>query len=574
VIKVERKIATSVASLGLLALLSLPSVGFADAFTYQGRILDPGGRPVEGATVQFKLRITNPDLTCVIYAENFDVDMRGGNGMFSLAVGNGPRTDSGTRPFTELMAPNLSLAATTDCPGGYNRAAGEMLMIQMSFNDGTGAEQTMNPLQINPVPMAIDTLQIAGVSSQNAVRLSDGPAAPMSFANFSELIALVNGTSTQYLKTGGNAITEADLPIIATAGKVSGNAITSGTIGGSTAIVTTGNLTTSGLISSNILSTRTVSIANPTNVAIGLEAPIGASVPFTLKLPVDAGVGGQVLSTDGLGNLAWIATSGTGTVSNIATGPGLTGGPITTTGTISLADMPANTLKGNPTGSTGAATDIAISSLQGSTSSTFAAGNDARITGALPTTGGAMSGELTLASGNVGLAPVRIPAGTLVGTPASGNIESDGSNLYYTNNSPTRQKLAGFTGTPGNGQLLVGNGTGFSLANLTAGTGITITDTSGGITIATAGGGGTVTAVSSANADIAVATGNSTPLLTLNAGSTGGAGDANKIAKLDAGGKVTSAMLPDLDTAKIATGTLPVERGGTGITSYTAGDLI
>jgi len=44
--------------------------------------------------------------------------------------------------------------------------------------------------------------------------------------------------------------------------------------------------------------------------------------------------------------------------------------------------------------------------------------------------------------------------------------------------------------TPTNGQLLIGNGTGFSYATLTAGSNITITNSSGGITIASSGGGG------------------------------------------------------------------------------------
>jgi hypothetical protein len=45
--------------------------------------------------------------------------------------------------------------------------------------------------------------------------------------------------------------------------------------------------------------------------------------------------------------------------------------------------------------------------------------------------------------------------------------------------------------TPTNGQLLIGNGTDFSYATLTAGSNITITNSSGGITIASSGGGGT-----------------------------------------------------------------------------------
>jgi hypothetical protein len=74
---------------------------------------------------------------------------------------------------------------------------------------------------------------------------------------------------------------------------------------------------------------------------------------------------------------------------------------------------------------------------------------------------------------------------------------------------------------------------------------------------------GSVTNVSSTNSDISVANGGSTPQLTLNAGTAGGAGDANKIAKLDASGLLTPAMVPSLDAGKIGSGTLPVARGGT-----------
>jgi len=85
---------------------------------------------------------------------------------------------------------------------------------------------------------------------------------------------------------------------------------------------------------------------------------------------------------------------------------------------------------------------------------------------------------------------------------------------------------------------------------------------------------GTVTSVTSSNADIGVATGTTTPVLTLNSGTTGGSGDANKIAKLDSGGLLTSAMIPSLDTSKLTTGTLAVARGGTGIGSGTSGGLL
>ena len=48
----------------------------------------------------------------------------------------------------------------------------------------------------------------------------------------------------------------------------------------------------------------------------------------------------------------------------------------------------------------------------------------------------------------------------------------------------------GVTGTPSNGQLLIGNGTGYTVASLTAGSNVTITEAAGSITIAASGGGG------------------------------------------------------------------------------------
>ncbi|KHD87494.1 MAG: hypothetical protein OM95_14075 [Bdellovibrio sp. ArHS] len=78
---------------------------------------------------------------------------------------------------------------------------------------------------------------------------------------------------------------------------------------------------------------------------------------------------------------------------------------------------------------------------------------------------------------------------------------------------------------------------------------------------------GTVTNVSSANTDITVANGSTTPTLTLNAGTTGGVADANKIAKMNASGLLPTAMIPSLDVAKLTSGILPIARGGTNSTT-------
>ena len=70
----------------------------------------------------------------------------------------------------------------------------------------------------------------------------------------------------------------------------------------------------------------------------------------------------------------------------------------------------------------------------------------------------------------------------------------------------------GISGTPTNGQLLIGNGSGYQLANLTQGSGITITNSAGGITIASSAGGGSVTSVGLSTPNSTLALGGTNPV--------------------------------------------------------------
>ncbi|WP_374073637.1 hypothetical protein [Bdellovibrio bacteriovorus] len=282
--------------------------------------------------------------------------------------------------------------------------------------------------------------------------------------------------------------------------------------------------------------------SGPENVYIKSPGTLGAS--YTLTLPTAAPAAGQTLQSDASGNLSWTSSAG-GVTSVTASTPLSSSGGATPNITISQANT---------------TTDGYLSSTDWNT-----------FNSKLGTSGGTMTGMLTLATGTTTLSPMRIPAGTLVTTPVSGNIESDGSNLYWTSSTPTRQKLASYTGTPANGQLLIGNGSEFSLANITAGSGITVTNSAGGITIASSGGGGSVTSVTSANTDISVATTTTTPVLTLNSG-TG----ANQIVKLNGTSQlpaVDGSLLTSLNASNLGSGTVPAARmpALTGDVSMTAG---
>jgi hypothetical protein len=91
-------------------------------------------------------------------------------------------------------------------------------------------------------------------------------------------------------------------------------------------------------------------------------------------------------------------------------------------------------------------------------------------------------------------------SGGALGTPSSGALTNCTSIPVNqaTGTLPVANGGTGLTTTPTNGQLDIGNGTGFTRATLTQGSGITITNGAGSITIA-ASGSGTVTSVATGN---------------------------------------------------------------------------
>jgi hypothetical protein len=184
------------------------------------------------------------------------------------------------------------------------------------------------------------------------------------------------------------AIADTKLATIATAGKVSGNAITSGTIGGTTAINTTGTITAaslsgplSGAVTGNASSaTRlanarafsaigdvtTVSAINfDGTAAVALNLAVGNGVIDNLNIAAAAGIVDTKLAT--------ISTAGK--VSGNAITSGTIGGTtaINTTGTITATSL-SGPLSGNATTATTATTANAIADGAVSTTAKIANG--------------------------------------------------------------------------------------------------------------------------------------------------------------------------------------------------------
>ena len=155
----------------------------------------------------------------------------------------------------------------------------------------------------------------------------------------------------------------------------------------------------------------------------------------------------------------------------------------------------------------------------------------------------------------------------------------------------------GLTSTPTNGQLLIGNGSGYTLATLTAGSGISVTNSSGGISIALSGASsGTVTsvAVSGGTTGLTTSGGPITAAGTITlagtlavanggTGVTTSTGSGNNVLSTSPTlvtpilGTPTSVTLTNgtgLPLTTGVTGTLAATNGGTGLTTYATGDII
>jgi len=151
--------------------------------------------------------------------------------------------------------------------------------------------------------------------------------------------------------------------------------------------------------------------------------------------------------------------------------------------------------------------DTVLSSSSGGGKVTFSAGSkDVFVTYPAGRSVESTSATITTLNGTtLGYTSANIT--TVTGTTAgfsSANITAlSGTNftatsLTLTNPLARGQGGTGLSTTPTNGQLLIGNGTGYTLSTLTAGSGITITNGAGSITItADAGGLPTVTVTAS-----------------------------------------------------------------------------
>ena len=222
-----------------------------------------------------------------------------------------------------------------------------------------------------------------------------------------------------------------------------------------TAIAIAASQVTSGTFSNAFLTNSAVTV-NGTFISLGASGTITAANPNALTI----GTG-----------LTGTSYTGAAAVTIALAASGVTAA---TYGSASQVPVFAVDTYGRLTSVTNTSIAIAAGAVSGlAASATTDTTNATNITsGTLPT--GRLSGSYTGITG-VGTLTAGTWNGTAIGTAYGGT---------------------GLTATPTNGQLPIGNGTGYTLATLSAGTNVSISNTAGGITIsATPAAGGTVTSV-------------------------------------------------------------------------------
>ncbi len=206
----------------LVACVLLASFTVAQAatgLTYHGRILKPGGQPLDDNNVFFHIQIRSPGTeNCLLYDEQQTLDMTGSNGIFVLTIGSGARVApavDGGNSFDRVFAnrgtitgqpaqPNLSCTLGTSYSPGF--ADGRNLLVQF-FAGGTW--QTLPTQNINYVPLAIEATQITGYKKDQLLRVADGvTATEFTAGNWTALWNYITGagaSTNDILKWNGSA---------------------------------------------------------------------------------------------------------------------------------------------------------------------------------------------------------------------------------------------------------------------------------------------------------------------------------------------------------------------------------
>lgn len=227
-------------------------------------------------------------------------------------------------------------------------------------------------------------------------------------------------------------------------------------------------------------------------VTVKVAGQTGISVPNGKKMLLVSN------GTDIVNGLNYIADFGTNsfTVTNLtATSASITTLTATSATATTLTATSSNitTLSGTNFRATSLTLTNALNVAQGGTGQSATPSNGQLLIGngtgfTLNTLNGGPGVGITNAAGSITITATG--TGFIASVTANSPLQSTGLEsivISLASAVPTLLGGTGLTSTPTNGQLLIGNGSGYALSTLTAGTGVTITNNAGSITLSSAG---------------------------------------------------------------------------------------
>ncbi|MCB0378609.1 MAG: hypothetical protein KDD33_08970, partial [Bdellovibrionales bacterium] len=198
-----------------LILFLTSTVGLASpaSLVYQGQIIKPNGHALEAASVTFKVEVFSPGAEeCLLYEESHIVNMVGSKGIFGLPLGEGIRAGSDfedTATLIQAFDNSSGTISPTTCSIGstYTPTASDRRKIRLTFDDGTGAVQIASQ-DIHSAPFALSAASVGGLVPANILQVNTSGSYVLDQSNlenifensnYTELLALIGGTSSQYM---------------------------------------------------------------------------------------------------------------------------------------------------------------------------------------------------------------------------------------------------------------------------------------------------------------------------------------------------------------------------------------